>query len=177
MFLKATRVCLHSPPTLRIYQHSELYLNSLILGLYEWLQTLVRYGTALIKGAPLVEDQITKLINRVAFVRQTLYGKEYAVRAYPEATNFAYTTNPLQMHTDLPYYDYVPGCTLLHTLAQTKSAGAFSLLVDGFYVANRLRRENPKVFECLTKTIVNWSDYGEDSGVRFETIQRTPMIS
>lgn len=137
----------------------------------------MRYGTALIKGAPLAENQITKLINRVAFVRQTLYGKEYAVRADPNATNIAYTSKPLQIHTDLPYYDYVPGCTILHTLAQTKSPGAYNLLVDGFYVANRLKRENAKVFDCLTKTIVNWSDYGEDGGVRFETIQRTPVIS
>lgn len=135
------------------------------------------YGTALIRGAPLAQDQITKLINRVAFVRQTLYGKEYAVRADPNATNLAYTSQPLQMHTDLPYYEYVPGCTLLHTLAQTKSPGAYNLLVDGFHVANRLRREHPKVFDCLTKTLVNWSDYGEDGGRRFETIQRTPMIS
>lgn len=146
-------------------------------GLYKWLQTLAYYGTALIKGAPLTEDQLAKLINRVSFVRRTLYGKEYAVRADPNATNIAYTSNPLQMHSDLPYYDYVPGCTILHTIAQTKSPGAFNLLADGFYVANRLRHENPKVFECLTKTVVNWCDYGVDSGIRFETIQRAPMIS
>lgn len=40
---------------------------------------MTRYGTASIKGVPLTEDQITKLINRVAFVRQTLYGKEYVL--------------------------------------------------------------------------------------------------
>lgn len=148
-----------------------------VLGLYNWLLTLARYGTVLIKNAALEEDQITKLINRVAFVRQTQYGKEYAVRADPNATNIAYTSNPLHLHTDLPYYDYVPGCTLLHTIQQTKSPGALSLLVDGFYVANRLKKENPKAFECLTKTLVNWCDYGEDGGIRFETIQRTPIIS
>lgn len=106
-----------------------------------------------------------------------LSGKEFAVRADPNATNIAYTSNPLQLHTDLPYYDYVPGCTLLHTIQQTKSPGAFSLLVDGFYVANRLKQEHPNAFECLTKTLVNWCDYGEDGGTRFETIQRTPIIS
>lgn len=68
------------------------------------------------------------------------------------------------------------GVTMLHCISQTKSPGAFNLLVDGFYVAARLKRENPKAFETLTTTLVNWSDYGEDAGFRFEKLQRNPVI-
>lgn len=146
------------------------------LGLYQWLLTLVKYGVVLMKGAPLTEDQCRRLINRIGFIRQTHYGLEYAVRADPNAQNVAYTSNPLQIHTDLPYYDYVPGTTMLHCIAQTKSTGAFNSLVDGFYVAKRLQQENRDAFECLTNTLVNWSDYGEDAGIRFEKINRSPVI-
>lgn len=137
---------------------------------------IIKYGVVLMKNAPLTEDQCRRLINRIGFIRQTHYGLEYAVRADPNAKNVAYTSNPLQIHTDLPYYQYTPGTTMLHCLAQTNSAGAFNSLVDGFYVAERLKQENPKAFQCLTTTLVNWSDYGEDAGIPFEKIHRSPVI-
>lgn len=110
----------------------------------------------MIKNAPLTEDQCQKLASRVAFIRETHFGKEYAVRADPNAKNFSYTSNPLQFHTDLPFYEYTPGVTLLHCIAQTKSPGAFNLLTDGFHVAERLKKENPNAFKCLATTLVNW---------------------
>jgi hypothetical protein len=35
--------------------------------------------------------------------------EEYMVRHQPGTSNLAYTSGNLQMHTDLPYYDYKPG--------------------------------------------------------------------
>lgn len=140
------------------------------------MNTLTRYGVAVIKNAQLTEDQCKKLTDRIGFIRETHYGKEYAVRADPNAKNVAYTSNPLQFHTDLPYYDYTPGVTLLHCISQTQSPGAFNLLVDGFFVAKRLKHENSRAFECLSMTLVNWCDYGDDAGSKFEKINRSPVI-
>lgn len=151
-------------------------ISTIFKGLYEWLETLSRYGVAMIKNAPLDERQCRRMCDRVGFIRETHYGKEYAVRADPNAKNIAYTSEPLQFHTDLPYYDYVPGVTLLHCISQTNSPGAFNSLADGFYVAERLKLENPKAFECLTTTLVNWCDYGDSAGVKFEKIYRNPLI-
>lgn len=144
--------------------------------LHHWIDTLARNGVAMIKNAPLNEEQCKRLADRIGFIRETHYGKEFAVRADPAAKNFAYTSNPLQFHTDLPYYDYMPGVTLLHCISQTKSPGAYNLLADGFYVADRLKRENPNAFECLSTTLVNWCDYGDDAGFKFEKIFRYPVI-
>lgn len=147
------------------------------IGLFEWIKALSLYGVVLIKNAPLTEDQCEKLINRIGFIRETHYGKIYYIRARPNAQNYAYTTNALQVHTDLPYYEYIPGTTVLHCIAQTKSPGAFNLLVDGFYVADLLKRKHPAEYKCLTETLVNWSDYGEENGIQFEKIVRSPIIS
>lgn len=155
-----------------IAQYINHRFENLVIGLYQWLQTLAQYGVALIKGAPLTEDQCRRLVDRVGFIRQTHYGLEYTIRADPKAQNVAYTSKPLQFHTDLPFYDYVPGTTMLHCIAQSKSTGGFNSLVDGFYVAKRLQLENPKAFECLTKTLVSWGDYG----IGFEKINRSPVI-
>lgn len=140
------------------------------------LESLARYGVVMIKNAPRTEDQIRKLANHIGFIRRTQYGEEYSVRAIPNATNYAYTSNPLQLHTDLPYYDYKPGVTILHCIQQTKSPGAFSLLADGFNAAEKLRKQNPAAFDCLTQTIVNWSDYGEYNGKKFVKLFRSPVI-
>lgn len=117
-----------------------------------------------------------RLAERVSFIRKTQYGDIYAVRAVPNAKNYAYTSNPLQLHTDLPYYEYKPGVTLLHCIQQTKSPGAFNLLTDGFNAAQRLRLMNPRAFECLSTTLINWSDYGDYNGSKFEKIFRHPVI-
>lgn len=140
------------------------------------MDTLARRGVAILKNASLNEDQTRKIAERIGFIRKTHYGEEFFVRVVPNTTNYAYTSNPLQFHTDLPYYEYKPGLTLLHCIQQTKSKGAFNLLADGFYVAARLRRENRSVFDCLSKTVVNWSDYAEEGGDKFEKLNRLPVI-
>lgn len=46
-----------------------------IIELLRWLDTLARFGVALIKNAALTEDQARKLANRVGFIRKTHYGE------------------------------------------------------------------------------------------------------
>lgn len=147
------------------------------LGLIAWMTELSRTGITVIKNVPPETDQSRKLADRLGFLRRTHYGEEYSVRADPRATNYSYTANPLQFHTDLPYYEYKPGVTVLHCISQTNSPGALSVFVDGFYVAERLRKENPKVFRLLTRTPVNWCDYGDDRGLEFIKILLLPIIS
>lgn len=112
--------------------------------LQEWLEALTINGIALLTGAPPNEEETRKLIERVGFVRRTHYGEEFIVKAKEKMNNTAYLSAPLQMHTDLPYYEYVPGVTVLHCIIQTQSPGAFNLIADGFYAAIRLKNDNPK---------------------------------
>lgn len=141
-----------------------------------WLKSLAINGVTLIKNAPLDENVCRNLAERVGFIRKTHYGEEFIVKAKENTSNVAYLSSPLQMHTDLPYYDYKPGVNLLHCIVQSTSPGAFNLLTDGFYVAERMRSECPQSYETLTQTLVNWSDYGEEDGNRFQKINRSPVI-
>ncbi|XP_062548797.1 gamma-butyrobetaine dioxygenase [Armigeres subalbatus] len=141
-----------------------------------WIEALVRYGTVMIKNAPLTEQECRRLAERVGFIRKTHYGEEFIVKAKEGTSNVAYLSTPLQMHTDLPYYDYKPGCNLLHCLVQSRSQGGQNLLADAFYVAELMRREHPADFDMLTKTLVNWTDIGEDEGGQFHSIYRAPVI-
>uniref|UniRef100_A0A182F143 Uncharacterized protein n=2 Tax=Anopheles albimanus TaxID=7167 RepID=A0A182F143_ANOAL len=146
--------------------------------LRQWIEALIRYGVVMIKGAPLTEHECRRLANRVGFIRKTHYGEEFIVKAKEGTSNVAYLSTPLQMHTDLPYYEYKPGCNLLHCLVQSTDAsgGGANLIADGFYVAERVRREHPDQFRLLSETLVNWTDIGEDEGGKFHSIYRAPVI-
>ncbi|XP_049534550.1 gamma-butyrobetaine dioxygenase-like [Anopheles darlingi] len=146
--------------------------------LRQWIEALIRYGVVMIKNAPLTEHECRRLANRVGFIRKTHYGEEFIVKAKEGTSNVAYLSTPLQMHTDLPYYEYKPGCNLLHCLVQSKDAGGggANLIADGFYVAERVRREHPDQFRLLSETLVNWTDIGEDEGGKFHSIYRAPVI-
>lgn len=144
--------------------------------LKSWLTALSINGVALIENAPITPNECRKLANRVGFIRKTHYGEEFIVENKPNSTNVAYLSTPLQMHTDLPYYDYKPGINLLHCLVQSVSDGAFNLLTDGFVVANIMKEKWPQFYQLLTTVLVNWNDIGKDGQYSFYNINRSPMI-
>lgn len=41
-----------------------------------------------------------------------MYRELFSVKAKPGTSNVAYLSGPLQLHTDLPYYEYKPGVGL-----------------------------------------------------------------
>ncbi|XP_017111689.1 gamma-butyrobetaine dioxygenase [Drosophila elegans] len=144
--------------------------------LMQWLQSLAVYGVALLRGAPLDEGVVRRLAERVGFIRRTTYGEEFVVQAKPGAQNFAYLSLPLPLHTDLPYYEYKPSVNILHCVVQTESPGGSNMLVDGFHIADILRRDHPADFERLCRVVVDWNDIGSEDGREFHNIWRAPVI-
>lgn len=143
---------------------------------YNWLEALARYGVSFMENAPTDKNECHRLANKIAFIRKTHYGDDFHVVAKPGTSNVAYLSSLLQLHTDLPYYDYQPGVTILHCIEQTQGEGGENLLTDVFYVAEKLRRENKKIFDILSTVDVNWLDVGEEDGVKYHKIFRGPMI-
>ncbi|XP_054730640.1 gamma-butyrobetaine dioxygenase [Anastrepha obliqua] len=143
----------------------------------QWLESLAVQGFSIIKNAPHDVTVARQLSDRIGFIKRTTYGEEFEVKSKENATNYAYLMSPLPLHTDLPYYEHQAGINLLHCYVQSLSHGGSNLLVDGFYVAERLRKEFPIFFEILLKTPVDWYDLGKDSGISFHNIWRSPMIS
>ncbi|XP_023707783.1 gamma-butyrobetaine dioxygenase isoform X2 [Cryptotermes secundus] len=144
--------------------------------LLDWLENIATYGIALIDNTPPQEDQLRRVADRVGFIRRTQYGEEYMVKHQPGTSNLAYTSGNLQMHTDLPYYDYKPGINMLHCLVQTEGTGGENQVTDAMHVAEKLKREKPEVYKVLTETPVEWCDIGQESGYSFHSLYRTPVI-
>lgn len=152
------------------------YLKFFTVELLNWIEALTTHGVALIKNAPESELEARKIINRVGFIKKTNYGEEFILKTRSDATNYSYVGAALQMHTDLPFYEYKPGTNLLHCLVQSTSGGGQNTITDGFYVANFMKEHFPEYFTVLTKTLVNWRDSGVEGGSSYDKIYRAPVI-
>ncbi|KAJ6652656.1 hypothetical protein lerEdw1_011226 [Lerista edwardsae] len=126
---------------------------------YRWLVTLKKVGIVLLTGAAARRGELLKLGRRIGFLRLTFYGPTWQVQDKAEANNVAYTSEKLSFHTDYPALQFPPG--LLHCIKQTPTGGE-SEVVDGFHVANKLKKQNPEAFQVLTSTAVDFTDVGVD---------------
>jgi alpha-ketoglutarate-dependent taurine dioxygenase len=95
-------------------------------------------------------------VDLFGFVRETNYGRLFDVRSEPDPINLAYTGLGLQVHTDNPYRDPVPGLQLLHCLSDAAEGGD-SVVVDGFRAALTLKEERPEAFALLTRHPVRFA--------------------
>lgn len=115
-----------------------------------WLRQVHDYGFAIVTDVPTRPGMVCKVAQLFGYVRETNYGELFEVRSEEKPVNLAFTGMGLNVHTDNPYRDPVPGLQLLHCLESVKDGGE-SILMDGFKVADCLRQESPKDFDLLTR--------------------------
>lgn len=126
--------------------------------LLAWAEAVRDIGLTIVQGAPLVEGEIERFAEYVAVVRETIYDRLHNVKASPgeyNAYNVASTTLELKPHTDMPNYNNPPGVQMFHFLAN-ESVGGESTAVDGFHVAEQLRKEDSEAFNILARTPVRF---------------------
>ncbi|CAH1250334.1 BBOX1 [Branchiostoma lanceolatum] len=130
--------------------------------LYDFLIRLDSVGLVLVQNVPCDVGQVEKLANRVAFLKQTCFGKDFEVVTKMNPSDLAFTSVQLGLHMDLPSYNYTPGVQMLHCIEQTTGEGGDNSLVDGFNAASQLKEENPDAFRLLTTVKVNFNYVGTD---------------
>jgi len=144
---------------------------------------LRRTGVCLVSDVPTrIRDQgepsIIRAANTLGHVRATNYGPYFDVRVErtraENAEHLAYTSRGLSAHTDNPYRNPTPGVQLLHCLKQAprrESDGSqgMSILIDGFKVANELKKAYPDDFALLSSIKRPFIYYDLESGFKFHT--------
>ena len=118
--------------------------------LLKWLKSLHCYGFAKMSGCEKKSGTISKIANLFGYIRETNYGKWFDVKSKSNAVNLAYTNLALKAHTDNPYRNPVPTIQILHCL-KNSTKGGDSKVVDGFNAALRLKKENKRYFNLLSK--------------------------
>ncbi len=140
--------------------------------LRDWLAMVARYGFAKLENGPVADLALMRVVDLFGYVRETNYGRHFEVRTEVNPTNLAFTGLGLQAHTDNPYRDPAPTLQVLYCL-ESSAAGGENMVVDGFRAAERLKAEDPRHFEALTRYCARF-EYAGEPGVALRS--RRPMI-
>ena len=134
--------------------------------LLRFAETVWAAGIALVRNAPTTEATLRDLAQRVGPVRATNFGPDFHVEATPAPNNVAYTAVELRPHTDLPYHRNPPGIQFLHCFS-ADAPGGESTLVDGYWVADRIRRDDPDAFRVLCEVPIPYRFQDDGTDLRF----------
>ena len=137
----------------------------------EWLQAFLELGFVILTGVPAEPRSVLRVAGTFGFTRETNFGALFDVRSTAAASDLAYTSLPLDPHTDNPYRTPVPGVQLLHCLVN-ETSGGLSTLVDGFAAATALKARDPAAFALLATTPVRFR-YRDD---RTDLLASAPPI-
>ena len=141
--------------------------------LKKWLQKMHSYGVSILKNTPTKKKSAFQILDKIGKYRETFFGTPFEVINIPKPNNQAYTADALANHSDLPYYEYVPGYQFLHCLVNDAKGGN-STAVDGFAVAKYLKKNHIKKYKLLTENEVIFKD--NDFTQRNIRVQKSPII-
>ena len=140
--------------------------------LLKWLKFLNKFGFAKITGCEKRTGTVIKIAKLFGYVRETNYGKYFDVKSKTNAVNLAYTNLGLQAHTDNPYRNPVPTLQILHCIKNSTKGGS-TKVIDGFKAALRLKKENKRYFDLLSKYCSRFEFKGKKN---IHLKSRFPMI-
>jgi trimethyllysine dioxygenase len=131
-------------------------------GVAAWLRAVARYGFAIATGTPATAEATESLARRVGYVRETIFGGFWEFTADLSKADTAYTNLELRPHTDGTYSHDAPGLQMLHCL-HFEGTGGDSTIVDGFRIADELRRTAPHHFATLSTVAIPGQYIGDGS--------------
>ena len=131
------------------------------ISMYDLLQNFYKYGFVLIKNTRADENFLVKFANSIGTVRPTNFGTTFNVRSEKNYNDLAYTNHYIAPHTDNPYRKPVPCIQLLHCICNEVEGGN-STVVDGFAVAEYLKKNRKDLFNVLSSTKVRYRFVDKD---------------
>lgn len=120
-----------------------------------FLRSFVDHGVAILRDVPCIPGTVLDVGRLFGELRTTSWGLVFDVLSMDDANSLAYTNLPLVTHTDEGYRDPAPTVQLQHFLVADAQGGA-STLVDGFRIAEDLRRDAPQHFDVLSNTLLHF---------------------
>ncbi|KAJ3947109.1 uncharacterized protein N0V96_003495 [Colletotrichum fioriniae] len=128
---------------------------------------------------------LIRVLERIAFIRETHYGGFYDFVPDLAMADTAYTNIALPAHTDTTYFTDPAGLQAFHMLSheappgqqlpEDGKLGGESLLVDAFYAAQILQKEDPAAYEILSKVRLPWHASGNE-GITISPDKRYPVL-
>jgi trimethyllysine dioxygenase len=141
--------------------------------LKDYLEKVESYGFAFIEGVPGVPEATQAVAKRIAYIRETIFGGYWDFTANMEHKDTAYTSMAIGPHTDGTYAFDAPGYQMFHCLAADCTGGE-NVLIDGFKIAELMRRDHPADFKALTEIAIPGQYLDHDRGIHL--MARRPLF-
>ncbi|MDH3763777.1 MAG: TauD/TfdA family dioxygenase [Gammaproteobacteria bacterium] len=159
----------------------------------EMYRKLRDFGFVVVTGGPTEAGGIEAVANLIGDLGDSAYSKIFDLSPSSSIKTMGNTQKAVPPHTDEAFRYAPPGINILGCVRPAVDGGE-SVLVDGFFVAERLRKQNQAMFELLChyqqnfnrihpgtldqrsrQRMIERDDRGEVIGIRFHTRAAGPM--
>jgi trimethyllysine dioxygenase len=137
------------------------------------LDKLERFGFCFVEGTPATPEGTQAVATRIAYIRETIFGGYWDFTANLQHKDTAYTSLAIGPHTDGTYSFDAPGYQMLHVLAFDGTGGE-NVFVDGFRIAEIMRKDTPELYRVLTEVEVPGQYIDTDRGIHL--MARRPLL-
>ncbi|TDZ17717.1 Trimethyllysine dioxygenase [Colletotrichum orbiculare MAFF 240422] len=169
-----------------VVDHDHLMNSKDGSGIAKLTKSIREYGFVFVDGTPSeTPDATQRVLEKIAFIRETHYGGFYDFIPDLAMADTAYTNMALPAHTDTTYFTDPAGLQAFHMLSHEAppsqeppkdgKLGGESLLVDAFYAARILKKEDPQAYEMLSKVRLPWHASG-NQGITISPDKRYPVL-
>ena len=139
----------------------------------EFLEQVARVGFSFVEGVPATPEATRAVAARIAYTRETIFGGYWDFTANMEHKDTAYTSLRIGPHTDGTYSLDAPGYQMFHCLA-AECTGGENVLIDGFRIAQIMRRDAVDDFKVLTELAIPGQYIDESRGIHL--MARRPLF-
>ena len=139
----------------------------------EFLEQVARLGFSFVEGVPATPEATRAVAARIAYTRETIFGGYWDFTANMEHKDTAYTSLRIGPHTDGTYSLDAPGYQMFHCLA-AECTGGENVLIDGFRIAEIMRRDAVDDFKVLTELAIPGQYIDESRGIHL--MARRPLF-
>jgi trimethyllysine dioxygenase len=141
--------------------------------LREFLELIERDGFCFVEEVPATPEATREVARRIAYVRETIFGGYWDFTANLEHKDTAYTSAAIGPHTDGSYSLDAPGYQMFHCLA-AECTGGENVLIDGFRIAEIMRRDHPGDYRLLTEIAIAGQYLDYERGIHL--LARRPLF-
>ena len=114
-----------------------------------FLEKIYKFGFCVINNCEIKPETIEVIANKIGYVRQSIFGGLWEFESNQDMADSAYTQEELKPHTDATYSNDAPGLQLL-LCCDYKAKGGESILVDGFKIAQTIKKKDKELFNLLS---------------------------
>ena len=125
-----------------------------------FLQNLYEYGFSVLTNCETNKKTVETIAKKIGYVRQSIFGGLWSFKSDKDMADSAYTQEELRPHTDATYSNDAPGLQLL-LCCDYNAEGGNSIMVDGFKIADFIKKDNKEIFDILSSVEVPGNYIGD----------------